>query len=50
MFGPKGLEHILDRKAHSNRVDSIQWANTGLRFISGSDDGTAIIWRYEEQE
>ena len=50
VFGPKGLEHILDRKAHSNRVSSIQWANTGLRFVSGSDDGTAIIWRYEEQE
>ena len=41
---------ILDLKVHSDRVNWIQWANTGLRFISGSKDGTAIIWRYEEQE
>ena len=50
IFGTDGPERILDLKAHSNRVDLIQWANTGLRFISGSDDGTAIIWHYEEEE
>ena len=46
----EGLDRILDLEVHSDRSDSIQWANTGLRFVSGSDDGTAIIWRYEEQE
>ncbi|XP_057373055.1 bromodomain and WD repeat-containing protein 3-like [Daphnia carinata] len=50
MFGQEGPERILEQEAHSDRVDSIQWANTGLRFISGSKDGTALIWRYEKQE
>ena len=50
MFGPKGPDRILDIKAHSDRVSTIQWASIGLRFITGSDDGTAIIWRYEEKE
>lgn len=50
MFGQEGPERILEQEAHSDRVDSIQWANTGLRFISGSKDGTALIWRYERQE
>ena len=31
-------------------MDSIQWANNGLRFVSGSKDGTAIIWHFEKQE
>ena len=50
MFGQEGPERILELEAHSDRVDSIQWANQGLRFISGSKDGTAILWRYEQQE
>jgi bromodomain and WD repeat domain-containing protein 1/3 len=50
MFGQEGPERILEQEAHSDRVDSIQWANTGLRFISGSKDGSALIWRYEKQE
>ena len=50
MFGEDGPERILELEAHSDRVDSIQWANRGLRFISGSKDGSALLWRYEEQE
>ena len=50
MFAPEGPERILEKDAHSDRVDSIQWANSGLRFISGSKDGTALIWRYENSE
>ena len=50
MFGEEGPGRIIDLEVHTDRVDSIQWANAGLRFISGSKDGTAIIWRYEEQE
>ena len=50
MFGQEGPERILELEAHSDRVDSIQWANSGLRFISGSKDGTALLWRYEQQE
>lgn len=50
MFGQEGPERILELEAHGDRVDSIQWANSGLRFISGSKDGTALIWRYEKLE
>lgn len=34
---------------HSDRVDSLLWANRSLKFISGSKDGTAIIWNYKAQ-
>lgn len=34
---------------HTDRVDSIQWANRSLQFISGSKDGTAVIWKYKAQ-
>ena len=50
MFGQEGPERILEKEVHSDRVDSIQWANQGLRFISGSKDGTALLWRYENAE
>ncbi len=50
MFAPEGPERILELEAHGDRVDSIQWANSGLRFISGSKDGTALMWHYEKQE
>lgn len=34
-------------EAHSDSVNSIQWAPSGLRFVSGSNDGTALMWIYE---
>jgi bromodomain and WD repeat domain-containing protein 1/3 len=40
----------MELEKHSDRVDSIQWANRSLRFISGSKDGTAIIWHYKAQQ
>jgi bromodomain and WD repeat domain-containing protein 1/3 len=49
MVGEEGPHRILENEAHSDRVDSIQWANHGLCFISGSKDGTAHIWRFERQ-
>ncbi|XP_069680733.1 bromodomain and WD repeat-containing protein 3 isoform X4 [Periplaneta americana] len=49
MVGDEGPHRILEKEAHSDRVDSIQWANRGLRFISGSKDGTAQIWQFERQ-
>ncbi|KDR09153.1 hypothetical protein L798_01269, partial [Zootermopsis nevadensis] len=49
MVGDEGPHRILENEAHSDRVDSIQWANHGLRFISGSKDGTAQIWHFERQ-
>ncbi|XP_026813207.1 bromodomain and WD repeat-containing protein 1 [Rhopalosiphum maidis] len=41
---------LMEVEAHSDTVDSIQWAHSGLRFSSGSKDGTALIWAYKNQE
>lgn len=40
---------ILEVESHIDTVDSIQWAHNGLRFISGSKDGTALVWQFESQ-
>lgn len=34
----------LEMDAHGDAVDSVRWAHTGLRFVSGSKDGTAALW------
>ncbi|KAG8212773.1 hypothetical protein J437_LFUL019732 [Ladona fulva] len=49
MFGDDGPVRILEEEAHTDGVDSIQWANKSLRFVSGSKDGTAIVWNFERQ-
>lgn len=49
MAGNEGPHRVLEVQSHTDRVDSIQWANHSLRFVSGSKDGTAIIWRYTRQ-
>ncbi|KAJ8937367.1 hypothetical protein NQ314_011913 [Rhamnusium bicolor] len=50
MKGDEGPHRILEMEAHSDRVDSIQWAHSGLKFLSGSKDGMAIIWWFERQQ
>lgn len=45
-----GPKRILEIESHSGTVDSIQWAHSGLRFINGSKDGTALLWRFETQQ
>lgn len=45
-----GPKRILETEAHSDTVDSIQWAHNGLRFISGSKDGSAHVWHFESQQ
>lgn len=50
MRGDEGPHRILETQAHTDRVDSIQWSNHSLRFISGSKDGTAYIWNFEMQQ
>ncbi|KAF5301599.1 hypothetical protein FQR65_LT08904 [Abscondita terminalis] len=50
MHGDEGPNRILETQAHTDRVDSIQWSNNSLRFISGSKDGTAQIWNFECQQ
>lgn len=37
---------IGELEAHTDIVDSIQYSNYGTRFVSGSKDGTARIWRH----
>ena len=41
---------ILEIEVHTDQVDSLQFSNRSLRFVSGSKDGTAHIWYYEKQE
>ena len=41
---------ICELESHGNLVDSIQYANNSARFLSGSKDGTARIWKYESQK
>ncbi|XP_011333353.2 PH-interacting protein isoform X2 [Ooceraea biroi] len=50
MLGNEGPRRVLEVEAHSDTVDSIQWAHSGLRLISGSKDGTALVWHFEQQQ
>jgi bromodomain and WD repeat domain containing protein 1/3 len=45
-----GPVRIFEKEVHTDRVDSIQWASSGLRFVSGSKDGTALIWKFEAND
>ncbi|XP_025934951.1 bromodomain and WD repeat-containing protein 1 isoform X6 [Apteryx rowi] len=49
-FGSEIPEKIAELESHADKVDSIQFSNNGNRFISGSRDGTARIWRFEQAE
>ncbi|KFU91732.1 Bromodomain and WD repeat-containing protein 1, partial [Chaetura pelagica] len=49
-FGSETPEKIAELESHADKVDSIQFSNNGDRFISGSRDGTARIWRFEQAE
>ncbi|XP_053988016.1 PH-interacting protein [Hylaeus volcanicus] len=50
MLGDEGPRRVLEVESHSDTVDSIQWAHSGLKFISGSKDGTANVWNFEQQQ
>lgn len=50
MRSDEGPTRIFEMEVHTDRVDSIAWAHRGLRFVSGSKDGTAFIWRFEQQQ
>ncbi|KAK6730810.1 hypothetical protein RB195_007338 [Necator americanus] len=41
-----GVVKFTDICAHSDRVDSLEWAHAGCQFASGSRDGLAKIWRF----
>ncbi|XP_064412563.1 PH-interacting protein [Latimeria chalumnae] len=49
-FGSGQPEKISELECHTDKVDSIQFCNTGNRFVSGSRDGTARIWQFKRQE
>ncbi|KAL3278873.1 hypothetical protein HHI36_016393 [Cryptolaemus montrouzieri] len=50
MKGDEGPQRILESEVHTDRVDSIQWAHSGIRFLSGSKDGSAVVWYFEDQQ
>ncbi|KAL4232669.1 Bromodomain and WD repeat-containing protein 3 [Mactra antiquata] len=43
-------EKIGELEKHTDRVDSICYANNDNRFVSGSKDGTACIWKFERNQ
>ncbi|KAJ7320577.1 hypothetical protein JRQ81_020088 [Phrynocephalus forsythii] len=49
-FGSETPEKIAELENHADKVDSIQFSNNDNRFISGSRDGTARIWRFHQAE
>uniref|UniRef100_A0A8C8VMB6 Bromodomain and WD repeat domain containing 1 n=1 Tax=Pelusios castaneus TaxID=367368 RepID=A0A8C8VMB6_9SAUR len=49
-FGSETPEKIAELENHADKVDSIQFSNNGDRFISGSRDGTAHIWCFQQTE
>lgn len=42
-----GHVHIADLDGHIRTVNSLEFAHGDSRLLSGSDDGTARIWRYD---
>ncbi|KAF5906074.1 bromodomain and WD repeat-containing protein 3-like isoform X1 [Clarias magur] len=43
-------ERIAELTSHTDKVDSIQFCHTGERFVSGSRDGTARIWKLHQKQ
>lgn len=50
LMSEDGPKRILETEAYTDAVDSVQWSHRGLRFISGSKDGSAHIWTFESQQ
>ncbi|XP_033832387.1 bromodomain and WD repeat-containing protein 3 [Periophthalmus magnuspinnatus] len=44
-LGSGSPEKISELHEHTDKVDSIQFCHTSERFVSGSRDGTARIWK-----
>ncbi|XP_069068681.1 bromodomain and WD repeat-containing protein 3 isoform X2 [Pleurodeles waltl] len=51
-IGTNPPEKIAELESHLDKVVAIQFCNSAerLRFVSGSRDGTARIWQYQQQE
>uniref|UniRef100_A0A8D0AU19 Bromodomain and WD repeat domain containing 3 n=1 Tax=Sander lucioperca TaxID=283035 RepID=A0A8D0AU19_SANLU len=41
---------VSEMDAHTDKVVVVQFSNNSDRFVSGSRDGTARIWHYQQQE
>ncbi len=48
-MGTAEIRVQTEPKKFQDQVDSIQYANHCDKFVSGSKDGTARLWRYERQ-
>ncbi|KAG7223050.1 hypothetical protein INR49_015939, partial [Caranx melampygus] len=49
-LGSGGPEKISELHEHTDKVDSIQFCHSGERFVSGSRDGTARIWKLHQRQ
>uniref|UniRef100_A0A670JXD1 Bromodomain and WD repeat domain containing 3 n=1 Tax=Podarcis muralis TaxID=64176 RepID=A0A670JXD1_PODMU len=51
-LGSETPEKTAVLESHTDKVVAVQFCNSGgrLRFVSGSRDGTARIWQYQQQE
>uniref|UniRef100_A0A4W3HK84 Bromodomain and WD repeat-containing protein 1 n=1 Tax=Callorhinchus milii TaxID=7868 RepID=A0A4W3HK84_CALMI len=49
-LGSGSPEKISELESHTDKVVAIQFCNNNHRFVSGSRDGTARIWQYQQQE
>ncbi|VDK43871.1 unnamed protein product [Anisakis simplex] len=45
-----GVDKVLQIQGHTDKVDSLVWAHSGIRFASGSHDGLAKVWKFECNE
>uniref|UniRef100_A0A9J8CIT7 Bromodomain and WD repeat domain containing 1 n=1 Tax=Cyprinus carpio carpio TaxID=630221 RepID=A0A9J8CIT7_CYPCA len=48
-LGSGSPEKQAELDSHTDKVDSIQFCHSGERFVSGSRDGTARIWRLHQR-
>ncbi|XP_037124161.1 bromodomain and WD repeat-containing protein 3 isoform X2 [Syngnathus acus] len=48
--GAGSPEKIAELHEHTDKVDSIQFCHSGERFVSGSRDGTARIWKLHQRQ
>jgi bromodomain and WD repeat domain-containing protein 1/3 len=44
------VDRLVEFRAHDDRVDSLVWANSHLRFATGSKDGVAKVWQFNAGE
>ncbi|KAI4815869.1 hypothetical protein KUCAC02_005996 [Chaenocephalus aceratus] len=49
-LGGGSPEKVSELHEHTDKVDSIQFCHSGERFVSGSRDGTARIWKLHQRQ